>query len=60
MPRRVKKILKIEFRQKDEYLYDEFIQLVENKKQMGIKTSINFEGARLLKFGLFYVKETKR
>ncbi len=52
MPRRKTRRLVIVFREKDEWILDEFEKLVERKKDMRIKTSANFEAARLLKFAL--------
>lgn len=52
MGRRLKKVLRVEFREKDEWLYDEITKLVTVKKEMGLNTSLNFEVARLLKRGL--------
>lgn len=52
MARRLKKSLRIQFREKDEWIYDEIHRLVKVKKDMGIDASVNFEVARILKRGL--------
>lgn len=51
--RKPRKVLRIEFREKDEWVYDEVLKLVEAKRAMGIKdVTINFEAARLMKAAL--------
>lgn len=53
MGRRKKKILRVEFREKDEWVYDELLKLVQSKKDLGYKdVTVNFEVARLLKSSL--------
>ena len=60
MPRRKKKVLRIEFRQCDEWLYDHIHQVVAGKKLLGLKdVSVNFEAARLLKRGIMSEKGTE-
>lgn len=59
MGRKSKKIIHLEFREKDEWLYDEVLKLVKGKKEMGMDVSINFETARLIKAGLMSLQEKK-
>lgn len=42
----------IQLRDKDKWVLDEIEHLVATKKAMGLKTSFNFEIARILKRGL--------
>lgn len=57
MGRRRKKILRIEFREKDEWVYDEILEVVRAKKALGHgNVSVNFEAGRLLKAALLCEK----